>query len=310
MVSEPPRPRSMSTSRTATIPAERPAARLAPFIPENTLMDLLPPFTIASASLIGARSVNQDAFSWAIHGDPTSTGYLVAAVADGMGSRPGSELVARAAVDAAVTIGAALEYQSDPVHLIHLAGVAVGAFAEYAQRKDIFYAFADGENNPDTTLVVATIGHDREVQIGWIGDSRAYLRITDGRLIPLTHDHNLGHIGHPHVLTRTLRHLDEGPEHAAWHPSRRREFTPRQILLTTDGIHDVLTDEVIAYALSTARTPGRAVAWLTQWAVRAAGTHADNATAVLITIADNLSGSPAPRTRLPRVDCRGPRTNW
>ncbi|MBF6250180.1 PP2C family protein-serine/threonine phosphatase [Nocardia farcinica] len=274
------------------------------------MIDLFPPFTITSASLIGARAINQDAFSWAAHGDPASTGYLVTAVADGMGSQPESGLVARAAVDAAVAIGAALEYQSDPVHLIHLAGVAVGAFAEYAQRKDVFYAYADGENNPDTTLVVATIGHDGEVQIGWIGDSRAYVRITDGRLIPITHDHNLGHIGHPHVLTRTLRHLDKGPEHAAWHPSRRHEFTARQILLTTDGIHDVLTDEVIAYALSTARTPSRAVAWLTQWAVRAAGIHADNATAVLITFADNLPGPAAPRTRLPRPDRRRPRKNW
>lgn len=242
---------------------------------------------MASSSLIGGRSVNQDAFAWSEYGDPANDGYVVAAVADGLGSIPSSELIAEAAVDAAVTIGARLDHQDDPAHLIKLATVVVGLHERYADQRHIFDAFEHGDafgRRPDTVLVVATATTAGEVHAGWIGDCRAYIRVVDGRLIQLTHDHNLGRFGHPHRLTRSLAHPDRGPETGRWYLSTDPAHQVLQVLLTSDGVHEVLPKRAIAYALATAPTPQRAVAWLTGWAVRAAGRHADNATALLLTL--------------------------
>lgn len=250
--------------------------------PSNTPLD---GDCVALSMRIGARRVQQDAAQWSTqtHGD-----YLVAAVANGVGSVPHSEVIAEAATRAAIGFGAHPAYIDDPAHVIELTRTALPLIGGYADPETgvVFDAYEHGDTygrHPDAALVVATVAPDGEVHAGWVGDCRAWLHLGDGRLIQLTHDHNP--LWATHVLTRSLH--SGGPENAHWYPNTHADFRSRHVLLTTDGVHDVLTVEQIRYALAHAPTVGRAACWLTRWAERAAGPFADNATALLVALPDH-----------------------
>ncbi|MFR9754082.1 PP2C family protein-serine/threonine phosphatase [Nocardia sp. 004] len=254
-----------------------------------------PPFTVpiaanAHAEHIGSRDTQQDAayFSTRI---ATYGAYLVAAIADGVGSATGSEYIARAAVEAVCALGAAADYGDYPAELLPLAAAVLPLHVRTAETAAAvaFSGFADGPGygyRPDATIAVATIDDDAAIQVGWLGDCRVWVELANGRLLRLTDDHNMAKFGRPNVVTRTLGEPgEEGPARAQWHHNGDPELRPVRVLLTTDGVHGPLSERAIRCALTNAPNAQRAALWLTKWAVRADGPRADNASALLFEIA-------------------------
>lgn len=271
-----------------------------------------PPLTVpitdtAHAEHIGSRDTQEDAADFRTR-IATDSAYLVAAIADGVGSAKGSEYIAHAAVEAVCALGKAAEYGYCPEELLPLAAAVVPLHMRTAEpaAATAFSGFADGPGygyRPDATVAVVTIDDDAAIQVGWLGDCRVWVELADGRLLQLTDDHNMAKFGRPNVVTRTLGDPGrEGPARARWHHNGDPKLRPVRVLLTTDGVHGPLPERAIRCALTNAPNAQRAAQWLTKWAVRAAGPWADNATALLFEIApvapDHADG-PADGEELP-----------
>lgn len=246
---------------------------------------------IETSTVQGGRDYQQDASTWLRATDPaTDHVFLVAAVADGMGSGKNSDLIANDAVFLAATIAAAY----GPEH---------PECAIRATRDIIAVQHEDRGYYDNSTLVLATVQTGAawpRVQVAWVGDSRAYVLDSRGRLHRLTNDHNRAPHA-PNVLTRTLlgeidHHCgssDDCAEHtpeSAAHNGPAHASAPERILLCTDGVCGVLGDARIADILRGAPNAARASKRLTGEAVRAAAAQGvvqpDNATALVIDLAD------------------------
>lgn len=152
-------------------------------------------------------------------------------VADGLGGHVAGEVASsiavRAAHDALVDVVAADPEQvlSDALYAAHDA-VLEGAAAE------------PGRGGMGTTAVLALVPEDeRQLWVAHVGDSRAYL-LRAGRLQRLTTDHRAG----GGSLTQALGSRgDVDPDTA------RFDLEPGdRILLCTDGLTDMVTDNEIA----------------------------------------------------------------
>lgn len=149
-------------------------------------------------------------------------------VADGLGGQAAGEVAAKLAVE-----------------------TAVSTFAKTRDLKRAFEetnktVFLEGQKNPEftgmgTTLVVAGV-HSNKLVVGNVGDSRCYL-FRGGVMEQITTDHRVG----THYLTRSIGHL----------PDVEAEIFERKlkegdlILLCTDGLTDVVKDDVMAKILAT-----------------------------------------------------------
>ena len=139
-----------------------------------------------------------------------------------------------------------------------------------------------------TLTVAANLG--RDLVIGHIGDSRAYL-LRDGSFSQLTNDHTLAQAmieagvaerdepaarSMRHVLTAALGSL--GPKNKP--EIQRMEVKPSdQLLLCTDGLTEMVDDRTIASLLENADTADKACEDLVTVALAAGGL--DNVTVVL-----------------------------
>ncbi|WP_028478796.1 PP2C family serine/threonine-protein phosphatase [Nocardia sp. CNY236] len=254
--------------------------------------EVLAAFDVAAESHIGGRTVNMDSFGWARARSPLCR-YMVTAIADGVGSQHGSELIAEAAVNAVCQLGVHADYETTPDQLIEAARALIPLTSATlgADARPVVDAFAGHDDwwHPDTTLVAATITPDAEVHVGWVGDSRAWVLTVDGLLHPITQDHNLAHEGFSNVLTRSLAYPD-APDYQDWgYVGGRRA---RRVLLTTDGVHDSLDSFVISEVLTAAQTSAEAARELVQRAVAAGGAGTDNATALVVTLPDAPTRQP------------------
>ncbi len=141
------------------------------------------------------------------------------------------------------------------------------------------------------STVVALLMRDDEYEIGWVGDSRAYL--WDGRLSPLTQDHNPV----SELLARGLISNTEAAQHPERHVltqclgiSRNMRVNPglvhgqltgqQQFLLCSDGLTDELSDAVIASHLAAQDTPQQQADALLGAALAAGGR--DNITLIIL----------------------------
>jgi PPM family protein phosphatase len=220
-------------------------------------------FGVGRTDIGHVRSTNQDAF--AVINDS-----LLWVVADGMGGHPAGDLAARIAVTV-VTGKAPQQFakvekiSDDPDRL--LADLLLAANREIHEQADAQSSL----KGMGTTVVamIITLAPTPIVHIAHLGDSRAYLYRAE-TLVQLTRDHTLveeylqsrlidaaeARI-HPrrHVLTQALgMGLDVKPEGTSM-PLKNDDV----LLLCSDGLTKMLTDDEIAAVLSRAeRNPTRA----------------------------------------------------
>ena len=188
----------------------------------------------------------------------------VAIVADGMGGHAGGEVASRLAIKTLINI------------VLHVPDWILRLDEEHAQkvmeRAGRYYRevntklVEEARLKPElrgmgTTMTGAySVGDD--LFVVHVGDSRAYL-YRDGVLRRLTRDHthaqmlaDAGIIQPEAVATHRLRHVltnalggEESKGEAEIH--RMRLFDGDQILLCSDGLHDMVDDETIAELLKT-----------------------------------------------------------
>jgi len=206
--------------------------------------------------------------------DGEAEGEFVAAVADGMGGHIGGEVASRLAIEAALAAG------GEAVERLQAANAAVVGTALDKPRLA----------GMGTTMTLAILSPGA-VEIGHIGDSRAYL-YRDGALAQLTRDHSL--------MADMLASGELTPEQAAVHPFRSvitralgmesrvvidrvtRDLLPGdRLLLCSDGLTTMLADAEVASLL--ARGDARsAAADLVAAANRAGGV--DNISVVVVDV--------------------------
>ena len=222
------------------------------------------------ASLQGPRADNQDfggvhlgsALERARHG-------VVAAIADGVSGGRAGRAAAELAVHSLVegfyqmpdTLGAARAMQA-PL-------VAYNRWL-HAQGKGATMA------NSATTLTAMAL-RGRRAHLVHVGDSRAW-RFADGRLACLTTDHTRPEPDLRHVL---IRALGIEPELRLDHATIELAARDR-LLLTTDGVHGVLSPARIAAILAREESVEATARELVEAAIDAGG--GDNASAVVVDI--------------------------
>lgn len=223
------------------------------------------------ATALGPRKDNQD--FGAVHlGTPSEQALhgMLAIVADGVsGSKGGqiaSELAGRTFIDGYL--------DQNPLKGVAAAGVA--ALTGYNR-----WLHAKGRSDPDmegaATTFTALVMRGREATALHVGDSRAW-HFRDGVLTRLTEDHALTQPGLNHVLYRAI-----GIE-----PDLRLDVQTvtlkahDRLLLTTDGVHGVVSEEDLIRMLARRASPEADA----QAIVDKAGEEEtrDNATAIVIDV--------------------------
>ena len=237
---------------------------------------------VAARSHVGLkRSSNQDRFLIDRHGE-----RFVGVVADGMGGHAGGETASGIALErlAAILDDAPLPSAAEAATLLERG--AVEGNEEIRSAGD-----ADPElRGMGTTLVGLVVDDTASGAFLNVGDSRLY-RMRGGELSQLSHDHS--------VVADLVRQGEITPEEAAVHPRRnvltralgveRRvepqvgslEVEPGDLfLLSSDGLHGMISDRDIARILSADWTLEARCDSLVEAALDAGG--ADNVTVVLL----------------------------
>jgi len=225
------------------------------------------------------RSANQDS----IFMSAGAVGLLpnLFIVADGMGGHKGGEIASRLAISHFCDYLQGIEHFAEGTldMLITATKVANGKILEQAQQQPELSGMG-------TTFTGCTI-KDGKCEIIHIGDSRAYA-ITDRHITQLTHDHSYvnemvraGQItesearGHPkrNVLTRVL-----GGDSEMYADGYIYDVEPGGIiLLCSDGLYNMLSDNEIKEIVCTSETPAESLI-----AAANANGGADNISVILV----------------------------
>ena len=178
---------------------------------------------------------------------------VILALADGMGGYERGEVASKIAIDTLLGKFDA-EDTSDPVLLLKQA---------YRDANKMIFddGSAKGESSiMGTTLVAAVIRGD-DLTIGNVGDSRAYL-MRAGRLNQVTADHSLvaeqvkmgvmtedeaRESNHKNIITRAIGHR----ERVEVDIFEIKLLPEDKLFLSSDGVHDFLTDDEILGVLKT-----------------------------------------------------------
>ncbi|RZJ78290.1 MAG: bifunctional protein-serine/threonine kinase/phosphatase, partial [Brevundimonas sp.] len=195
---------------------------------------------------------------------------VVAVVADGVsgskGGRIAAELAVRSFIDGYM--------DQDPIVGIPTAGIrAMQGYNRWLNSK--------GKTDPNmqgaACTFTAVVLRGREATVLHVGDSRAW-HFRDGVLTRLTQDHVHDQPGKGHVLIRAL-----GIEQDVKLDVRTTPLTPHdRILITSDGVHGVLTEDDICRILGRRGSADADAQGLLD-AVTAAGAR-DNATALIVDV--------------------------
>lgn len=225
--------------------------------------------------------------------DSAFVGPYVAVVADGVGGAAAGEVASATATHAMAAT--ALSRLGDlPEVVIRDGAEAARASVQRGVQSDVQHRLGMA------TTLTALVCDGERVVLGHVGDSRAYV-LRDGELTQVSRDHT-----YVQGLVDT-GHLDAG---AAWrHPWRNVVLrsvdgdpldqgvdlvpvpvTPGdRILLCSDGLTDLVPDEVVADLLA-AGVPDAAAAALVRAAVTAGGK--DNVTCVVLDVVDGPPVAP------------------
>lgn len=233
-------------------------------------------FSVFQVSRRGGRADNEDRMGYCYTRDAA---LLV--LADGMGGHPKGEVAAQLALQ---TISVLFQRQAHPV-LDDVQQFLSSALLA-AHHQILRYAAANAmDDSPRTTLVAAVL---QQGCATWVhcGDSRLYW-LRGGELLQRTRDHTYLEIGHfPPGLQRTNRNLlftclgsPTKPIYDLAGPLPLEQGD--RLLLCSDGLWGTLSDEDITR--QAAHLPvSEAVPGLVEAALRKAGSHSDNVTAVAL----------------------------
>lgn len=208
--------------------------------------------------------------------DGSAEEAVIVAVADGMGGHAGGEVASSVAIDTAMTVG------GEPAMRIQAANLAVVDAARERPRL----------KGMGTTLTLGAFDPDGDLDLAHVGDSRAYLWRED-ELIQVSKDHS--------YVAEMIEAGKLDPEDAANHPyrsviTRAVGLDPSvdvdtygivlepgdRIVLCSDGLTDMLTDEEIAAILAGSATPADAADALVTAANDAGGI--DNVSVVVVDV--------------------------
>jgi serine/threonine protein phosphatase PrpC len=225
--------------------------------------------------------------------DSTSLPFGIFIVADGMGGHKNGEVASETAVRAMSKyimgklynpiFGLSPEYPDESLQEIMRAGV------HEAHRAIVRQAIGGGS----TLTAVLLMG--TQMTIAHVGDSRAYSIFLDGRMQTLTRDHS---------LVKRLEELGQiTSEEAAVHPQKSMLYRalgqgepsdpdvftsslpqPGYLLICSDGLWNVVSDEEIFNVIASSSSPYRACQNLVDAANAAGGP--DNIAAILVRISD------------------------
>src|SRR5580765_4255825 len=243
------------------------------------------------------------------------TGHFLL-VADGMGGAAAGEVASSTAVS--VLIELALETPDWIMNLNGEHGREVLARTEerFRRIKDVLLDFAKTDSSLSgmgTTMTVAgNVGED--LVIAHVGDSRAYL-FREGKLRRLTRDQTMaqmladaGEIRPEEVSTHRLRHIltgaittEKGEVPAELHLMRLLDGD--QVLLSTDGLTEMATEQKISETLNRAAPAQETCRALVDLALEGGGK--DNVTVVLARYRIPRAGA-GPTTQ--KLDVRGHRS--
>jgi PPM family protein phosphatase len=225
--------------------------------------------------------------------DSAYAGPRVLVIADGMGGAAAGEVASSVAV---ATI-ARLDEETVGTDLIGPLRDAV----DDAQAQIAVLVEAEPALAGMGTTVTATLAGDGRLGLIHVGDSRAYL-LRAGALERMTHDHTLvqslidaGRLTeeearvHPQraVVTRAV----DGSSDVTADVSVRELFVGDRLLLCSDGLSGVVSDQTISSTLSAQAEPGAAAAALIDLALRGGGP--DNITCIVADVVED-DGSPPP----------------
>ncbi len=220
------------------------------------------------ASEPGLRRRNED-YGEIRHSRSAARGFA-AAVADGIGGGPGGREAAEIAVKTFLE-----RYCGAP------ASVSAGNAARDAVEDANAAILAMIEKEPQLTGMGTTLSalvlQGEEAHIAHVGDSRIY-RLRHGKLAALTEDHNLGALGMPNILTRSLGSRGEAMPDCGSQASAPGD----RYLLCTDGVTAAVDDDRITQILLREPDPQTAADAIVAAAL-AAGSS-DNATALVVAL--------------------------
>ncbi|MBA3654113.1 MAG: Stp1/IreP family PP2C-type Ser/Thr phosphatase [Actinobacteria bacterium] len=243
------------------------------------------------------------------------------AVADGMGGHAAGEVASQVAIETLKS-----HFHDDPTaaglaSAVHAANNAVWA---RAQEKD------DTRGMGTTMTAAALVEQDGEqvLEVANVGDSRAYL-LRDSELEQLSDDHSLVEdlvragrlspeeaLNHPqrHIVTRVLGMEDRDGTALDVEVDTFTVVPYRgdRLLLATDGLTDMVTDDQIASVLRRLADPDDAAKELVRLAKAGGGN--DNISLVIVDVVDDdgkagtasaaLADEPAPPSRDPEPSAR------
>lgn len=232
---------------------------------------------IGHASHKGPRERNED-FAAALRAAPHEAGRgLIAAIADGVSAGGHGLVAAQTAVISLVNdFHAAPATWETTVALDRLLGAHNAWLVDHNRRRS-------GDASGLTTLTAVVLrGHTWTV--AHVGDTRAWL-LRGGECTQLTHDHAFDHPDLRSQLTRAIG-LDD---------SLRIDFHQGELqigdtlLLSSDGVHQVLKNAAMRELLGAAETAQQASERLVEAALAAGGR--DNATALVVRVRGLDAGS-------------------
>ena len=234
--------------------------------------------------------------------DSAFAGPRLLAIADGMGGHAAGEVASAVAISAIAPLDRRGLTDEDEM----LGALAAAVLSARSTLHDM--SMADPATEGMWTTLTAMLWAGDQVAICHIGDSRAYL-LRDKNLYQITRDH---------TLIQSL--VDEGrlsPAAAATHPQRslimralqgstdadpdlamHQAFLGDRYLLCSDGLTDVVTDEVVAETLLKYRDADEAVGVLIDQAINNGGP--DNITCIVADVVDTVTG-PVPPSREQQV---------
>jgi len=259
--------------------------------------------TLGAVTDVGrVRKSNQDAYCALLAPNTPSGVGGVLAVADGMGGHQGGERASQMAMAGVVRLLGKTNPAADD-NTLQPAG-ADGRPAQLSEvivqvNREVFAAAATPETRGMGTTLSLAVVEGATLTIGHVGDSRVYLLRGDS-LAQLTPDHSWvaeevarGALtaeqarNHPrrNLITRAVG-IGPNVEPVAFSTELKQGDT---LLLCSDGLHGMVTDERITTALA-ASEPKDAAAQLVDMANEAGGT--DNTTVIVARVE---SAEPLPR---------------